>query len=108
MPKKEHERSSVISVRLPDDLLQRLDHYLDWCETQRGAKSSRNAALRDALSLWLNDQEQYAGLSTAKTLHEQFQNAYNSVRHSHAGAHIYRLRDALGWPRERFDAVLEQ
>jgi Arc/MetJ-type ribon-helix-helix transcriptional regulator len=108
MPTKEHDRSSVISVRLPDDLLQRLDRYLDWCETQRGAKSSRNAAIRDALRLWLNDQEQHADLSTAKTLHEQFRNAYHSVRHSPAGARIYRLRDALAWPRERFDAVLEQ
>jgi Arc/MetJ-type ribon-helix-helix transcriptional regulator len=108
MPTKEHARSSVVSARLPDELLQRLDRYLDWCETQRGATSSRNAAIRDALSLWLDDQEQHAGLSTSKTLHQQFRTAYQSVRHRDEGARIHRVRAALGWPRERFDAVLEE
>ena len=108
MPTKEHDRSSVVSARLPDELLQRLDRYLDWCDVQRSMKSSRNAAIRDALSRWLDDQEQHAGLSTSKTLHQRFQAASQSVCQRDQGARIYRVRDTLGWPRERFDAVLEE
>lgn len=107
MPTKEHDCSSVLSLRLPDALIQRLDRYLDWCHVQRRTKLSRNAAVREALRLWLDDQEQHAGLSTAKTLHQRFQAAYQSVSDGAQGARIYRVRDALGWPRERFDAVLE-
>lgn len=107
MPTQEHDRSSVLSIRLPDDLIQRLDRYLDWNEAQQRVKSSRNAALRAALSWWLDDQEQLVGLSTSKTLHRQFRTACHSVRHNPHEVYIYRLRDALGWPKERFDTVLE-
>ena len=107
MPTQEHDRSSILSIRLPDELIQRLDRYLDWRETQRRVKSSRNAALRDGLSMWLDDQEQLAGLSTSKTLHRQFRTAFHSVRHNSREVHIYRIREALGWPKERFDVVLE-
>lgn len=108
MPTKGHDRSSVLSVRLPDDLIQRLDRYLDWCHSQRRTKDSRNAAIREALSLWLDDQEQHAGLSASKTLQQRFQTACQSVSDSDQGARIYRVRDTLGWPRARFDAVLEE
>ncbi len=62
MPKKEQDNARIVSVRLPDDLLQRLDRYLDWSVTSRRLTSTRNAAIRAALSAWLNDQEQRAGL----------------------------------------------
>ena len=45
MPSKEHDDSSIISLRLPDGLLARLDRYLDWMESRQGEKSSRNHAL---------------------------------------------------------------
>ncbi len=35
MPTKEHDRSSVLSIRLPDEIIQRLDRYLDWRETHQ-------------------------------------------------------------------------
>ena len=50
MPSREQESSSILSVRLPDELMQRLDRYLDWWETSRRVKSSRNAIIREALS----------------------------------------------------------
>src|SRR5215471_1857946 len=43
MPSKEQESSSILSVRLAEALLQRLDRSLDWWETTRRVKSSRNA-----------------------------------------------------------------
>lgn len=107
MPTQEHDRSSILSIRLPDELIGRLDRYLDWNEAQHRVKSSRNAALRTALSWWLDDQEQLVGLSTARTLHRQFRTACHRVRHTPHEVYIYRLRDALGWPKERFDTVLE-
>jgi hypothetical protein len=68
---------------------------------------TRNAAIREALSAWLDQQEQLAGLLQPHRLRRQFQATYNSLRHHHDGVPIYRLRELLRWPRERFDAVLE-
>ena len=107
MPRKEPDDSRVVSVRLPDDLLQRLDRYLDWSTPHRRVPSTRNAAIREALSAWLDQQEQLAGLLQPHTLRQQFQATYNSIRHHHDGVPISRLRELLRWPRERFDAVLE-
>jgi hypothetical protein len=107
MPRKEPDDSRVVSVRLPDDLLQRLDRYLDWSAPHRRVPSTRNAAIREALSAWLDQQEQLAGLLQPHTLRQQFQATYNSIRHHHDGVPISRLRELLRWPRERFDAVLE-
>jgi hypothetical protein len=107
MPTQEHDRSSVLSIRLPDELIGRLDRYLDWNETRQHVKSSRNAALRAALSWWLDDQEQLVGLSTSETLHRQFRTACHTLRHTPHDVYIYRLREGLGWPKERFDTVLE-
>ena len=61
MPDRKLDDSQIGSVRLPRDLIQRLDRYLDWKELYGKAKSSRNAAIRQALSTWLDDQEQLAG-----------------------------------------------
>ena len=61
MPEKKQDSSQIVSVRLPHELSRRLDRYLDWSEFYRRVKSSRNAAIREALSQWLDDQEQRAG-----------------------------------------------
>ena len=61
MPEHKQDGSQIVSVRLPHELIQRLDRYLDWKELYGKAKSSRNAAIRQALSSWLDDQEQLAG-----------------------------------------------
>ena len=107
MPRKEPDDSRVVSVRLPDALLQRLDRYLDWRAPHRRLLSTRNAAIREALSAWLDQQEQLAGLLQPHTLRRQFQATYNSIHPHHDGVPISRLRQLLQWPRERFDAVLE-
>jgi hypothetical protein len=107
MPRKDPDDSRVVSVRLPDALLQRLDRYLDWSAPHRHLPSTRNAAIREALNAWLDQQEQLAGLLQPHTLRRQFQATYNSIRHHHDGVPISRLRELLRWPRERFDAVLE-
>lgn len=107
MPPKQPEESRIVSVRLPTDVLQRLDRYLDWSETYQQRKSTRNAAMREALSAWLDQQERRAGLLEPHTLRQQFQAAYQSLRRHHDGVPISRLRQVLRWPRERFDAVLE-
>jgi len=107
MPRKEPDASRVVSVRLPDALLQRLDRSLDWSAPHRRVPSTRNAAIREALSAWLDQQEQRAGLLQPHMLRRQFQATYNRLRHHHDGVPISRLRELLRWPRERFDAVLE-
>ena len=107
MPTRAPNASRIVSVRLPDDLIQRLDRYLDWCATSRRRNATRNAAIREALRVWLDDHEQRAGLVAPHTLRRQFQAAYQSLPSHHDGVPIHRLRQLLQWPRERFDAVLE-
>jgi hypothetical protein len=107
MPSKDLEDSRIVSVRLPNTLVQRLDRLLDWQTTHRRRPATRNAALRDALRGWLDQQEQLAGLLDPQILQQQFQAAYDSLGPSPDGVPIYRLRRLLQWPRERFDAVLE-
>ncbi len=107
MPKHAQDHARIVSVRLPDDLLQRLDRVLDWCATARQRPATRNAAIREALRAWLDDHEQRAGLVEPHTLRQQFQAAYQSLHPHHDGVPIHRLRQLLPWPRERFDTVLE-
>ena|SRR5215831_12545024 len=107
MPSKEPDASRVVSVRLPDALLQRLDRYLDWCAPHRRVPSTRHAAIRDALSAWLDQQEQRAGHLQPPMLRRPFQATDHSLRHHHDGVPISPLRELLRGPRERFDAVLE-
>jgi hypothetical protein len=45
--------SKVLPVRIPFDLIERLDRYLDWAETQTGLRSNRNEAIRQALACGL-------------------------------------------------------
>jgi hypothetical protein len=107
MPSKTPATSPIVSVRLSDDLLQRLDRLLDWQTTHRRRPATRNAAMRDALRGWLDQQEQLAGLLDPHVLRQQVQTAYNSLRPPPDGVPIHRLRRLLQWPRERFDAILE-
>ena len=44
--------------------------------------------------------------TSAKDDHLAFHTAYNTVGHGRSFVRIHRLRDALPWPRERFDGVL--
>jgi hypothetical protein len=105
--RKKPEDWQVVSVRLPQELSRRLDRYLDWSAVYRGMKSSRNAAMRDALSHWLDHQEQLTGFLEPHTQRQQFQAAYRSLNKHHGWAAIHQLRPLLPWPRERFDTVLE-
>jgi|GraSoiStandDraft_60_1057301.scaffolds.fasta_scaffold539571_2 hypothetical protein len=73
MPHKESDDSRVLSVRLPNPLVQRLDRVLDWQTTHRRRPATRNAAMRDALQDWLDHQEQLAGLLEPHVLRQQFQ-----------------------------------
>jgi predicted transcriptional regulator len=107
MPEKKPDSWQIVSIRLPHELSRRLDRYLDWSESYRRVKSSRNAAIREALSQWLDDQEQRAGFLDPQAQREQFRAAYRSVAQRHDWVDIPRLRQLLPWPRERFDTVLE-
>jgi len=107
MARKEPEDSRIVSVRLPDDLIQRLDRSLDWRATHQRLPSTRNAAMREALRAWLDQQEQLAGLLEPQALRRQFQATYNSIRPPRDGAPIHQLRQLLRWPQEQFDTVLE-
>lgn len=107
MPSKEQESSSILSVRLSDELIQRLDRYLDWWETARRVKSSRNAVMREALSQWLEAHEHAAGFVHTPTLRHQFWSAAHRLAQGPHEVRIHRLRQTLQWPRERFDTVLE-
>jgi hypothetical protein len=97
----------IISVRLPHVLLQRLDRYLDWSESHRRRKSSRNAAVREALGQWLEVQEQRAGFGEPQMQRQQFYTAYQSLTTGQDWVAIPQLRQRLPWPPERFDAIVE-
>src|SRR6266481_7558377 len=107
MSRKEPDDSRIVRVRLPDDLIQRLDRYLDWRATHQRLPSTRNAAMREALRAWLDQQEQLADLLEPQALRRQFQATYNSIRPPRDGAPIHQLRQLLRWPQEQFDTVLE-
>ena len=55
-PKSDVE-TEVIAVRIPVELGERLDKYLDRLETQTGIKSNRNSMVRHALRLFLDAEE---------------------------------------------------
>lgn len=108
MPSKEHDTSSVVSLRLPDALLERLDRYLDWIESRRAEQSSRNHVMRQALTQWLETQEERGGMTHPDVLRRHFHAAYTSLRSERDAVEIHRLRHLLGWPCDRFDAMVEQ
>ena len=108
MPSKEQDGSSVVSLRLSDTLLDRLDRYLDWMANRRGENLSRNRVMRQALTQWLNTQEEQGGMAHPDELRERFHNAYRSLRSRQDRVDIHRLRRLLNWPTDRFDTLLEQ
>ena len=55
-PKSDVE-TEVIAVRIPVDLGERLNRYLDRLEEKTGIKSNRNSIVRHALRLFLDAQE---------------------------------------------------
>jgi hypothetical protein len=91
MAKHAQDQARIVSVRLPDDLLQRLDRLLDWQTTHRRHPTTRNAAMR----AWLDDCEQRAGLVEPHTLRQQFQAAYQRLHPHHGGVPIHQLRSLL-------------
>lgn len=108
MPSQEHDRSSVVSLRLPDALLERLHRYLDWMASRRGESVSRNQVIRLALTQWLDTEEEQGGMTHPDVLRERFRNAYTSLRSGQDQVEIRRLRHLLTWPSNRFDAMVEQ
>jgi hypothetical protein len=107
MPSSKSDDAQIVSVRLPRGLIQRLDRYLDWLNLHRQAKSSRNAAIRQALNRWLDEQEQRAGFLEPQVQRQQFQSAYHSLSKRHEWVAIDHLRRLMPWSRERFDAMVE-
>jgi hypothetical protein len=107
MPNSKSDDVQIVSVRLPRDLIQRLDRYLDWQNLHRQSKSSRNAAIRQALNRWLDEQEQRAGFLEPQLQRQQFQSAYYSLSKRREWVAIDRLRHLMPWSRERFDAMVE-
>ena len=97
MPSKEREDSRIVSVRLPNTLVQRLDRLLDWQMTHRRRPATRNAALRDALHGWLDQQEQLAGLLDPRACGRSSRLPTTACGHLLMGP-IYRLRRLLQWP----------
>src|SRR5262245_49555498 len=107
MPTHAQDQARIVSVRLPADLLQRLDRVRDWQATARQRSATRHAAIRDALRAGLDDHEQRAGLVEPHRLWQQFQTAYQRLASHPEGVPIPQLRQRLSWPRERFATVLE-
>ena len=70
--------------------------------------SSRNHAIRQALTQWLNTQEEQGGMTQPEVLRRHFHAAYISLRSGRDEVEIHRLRHLLGWPCDRFDAMVEQ
>ncbi len=108
MPSQEHGDSSVVSLRLSDSLLDRLNRYLDWMEFHQHEKVSRNHAIRLALTQWLEDQETQGGMTHPDVLRERFHNTYTSLRSGQDRVDVHRIRRLLNWPTDRFDTLLEQ
>lgn len=99
MPSQEHGGSRVVSLRLFDSLLDRLDRYLDWMEVHQHEKGSRNHAIRLALTQWLEDQEAQGGMTHPDMLRRRFHAAYTSLRSGQDRVDIHRLRhDSIGRP----------
>ena len=108
MPSKDQYGSSIISLRLSHTLLDRLDRYLDWMESRKGEKTSRTRAIRQALTQWLDTQEEQGGMTHPDVLRERFRSAYTSLRNGQERVEIHRLRRLLNWSTDHFDAQLEQ
>ena len=47
------EPATVVNVRLPDTLIERLDRYVDKLEVQTGISTNRGTIMRNALRAFL-------------------------------------------------------
>jgi len=51
------EEATVVNVRIPVSLVERLDRYLDKLETDTGLTTNRGAILRHALKVFLESKK---------------------------------------------------
>ena len=100
--------SAFMSLRIPQELLSRLDQWLDGKLALGQKPSTRSAAMREALTYWLDAQARLFESFPSQPLAQQFRNAYESLNADSDWVWIHRLRQVLGWPRERFDAMVEE
>ena len=105
--------SKVLPVRMPEELIERLDRYLDLAERHTGLRSNRNEAIRQALASWLETQEEALSIAKPRTpmstpeARQQWRVVYNAIGKGEGFVRLHRIREALGWSREEFDRVLE-
>jgi hypothetical protein len=67
------EAATVVNVRIPVSLVERLDRYLDKLETDTGLTTNRGAILRHALKVFLESKRCDRGPSRA-TNHSRYVN----------------------------------
>jgi hypothetical protein len=77
-------------------------------ERRSGESLARNQVIRVALAQWLATAEAPGGMSHPDVLRQHFQAGYNALRSGNDAVQIHRLRQLLGWPPDRFDALVEQ
>ena len=105
------ESSTLVNVRIPLSLLAQLDRSIERLASQTGGKANRGMIARRALELLLERNEAVGPQSIGSPpLYERdtFHRAYLAVGHGRDFVRIHRLRASLAWPRNRFDAVLQQ
>jgi hypothetical protein len=51
------DAATVVNVRIPVSLVERLDRYLDKLETETGLATNRGAIIRHALKVFLETKE---------------------------------------------------
>jgi hypothetical protein len=51
------EPATVVNVRIPVSLVERLDRYLDKLETETGLATNRGALIRHAVEVFLESKE---------------------------------------------------
>jgi hypothetical protein len=51
------EPATVVNVRIPISLVERLDRYLDKLETETGLATNRGALIRHAVKVFLESKE---------------------------------------------------
>ena len=107
MPTPNHENSRIISLRLSNAVIDRLNRYLDWMDVHHQQKLSRSKVMRQSLSQWLTNAEEQGGMTHPSVLRSQFYSAYRSLQGRGMGVEIRRLRRLLNWSPDRFDRVLE-
>jgi hypothetical protein len=105
------EAATLVNVPIPRSLLAQLDRYIERLASQTGSEVTRGLIARRALEILL-ERDEGGGLQSidAPPLCERdaFHGAYLAIGHGRDFVRIHRLRAYLGWPRARFDTVLQQ